>query len=192
MGAEPASSGKPTDRWMGVPVPVWLVLITTVGAVFTAWLAQPPAREPAAPPVTCIGCQFDLDLDLDLDLDVTHVMPRPMPQAEGRAQPRSEADPRRPTRLPPGGPDAASARSLRFPQSVAHGWSPGVIAVKTTMLNALAGSIPPRERVITCEEVFELRIEHRDLVALQCRQPSLEGTGEISLRPDSHRASAPV
>lgn len=55
-------------------------------------------------------------------------------------------------------------------------------AGKTTMLNALGGSIPPRERVITCEEVFELRIEHRDLVALQCRQPNLEGTGEISLR----------
>lgn len=55
-------------------------------------------------------------------------------------------------------------------------------AGKTTVLNALAGAIPPRERVITCEEVFELRIAHRDLVALQCRQPSLEGTGEISLR----------
>lgn len=55
-------------------------------------------------------------------------------------------------------------------------------AGKTTMLNALAGSIPPRERVITCEEVFELRIPHRDLVALQCRQPNLEGTGEITLR----------
>ncbi|HRA49436.1 MAG TPA: ATPase, T2SS/T4P/T4SS family [Actinotalea sp.] len=53
---------------------------------------------------------------------------------------------------------------------------------KTTMLNALAGSIPPRERVISCEEVFELRIGHRDVVALQCRQPSLEGTGEITLR----------
>ncbi|HMO12415.1 MAG TPA: ATPase, T2SS/T4P/T4SS family, partial [Actinotalea sp.] len=55
-------------------------------------------------------------------------------------------------------------------------------AGKTTMLNALAGSIPPRERVISCEEVFELRIDHRDTVALQTRQPSLEGTGEITLR----------
>lgn len=55
-------------------------------------------------------------------------------------------------------------------------------AGKTTLLNALAGSIPARERVITCEEVFELRLGHRDVVALQCRQPSLEGTGEITLR----------
>ncbi|MFV0285526.1 MAG: CpaF family protein [Demequina sp.] len=55
-------------------------------------------------------------------------------------------------------------------------------AGKTTFLNALAGSIPPRERVISCEEVFELRLPCRDTVALQCRQPSLEGTGEIPLR----------
>ena len=55
-------------------------------------------------------------------------------------------------------------------------------AGKTTMLNALAGSIPSQERVITCEEVFELRFMVRDIVSMQCRQPSLEGTGEIALR----------
>ncbi|MDM7832467.1 CpaF family protein [Cellulomonas edaphi] len=55
-------------------------------------------------------------------------------------------------------------------------------AGKTTLLNALAGSIGPRERVISCEEVFELRLTARDWVAMQCRQPSLEGTGEIPLR----------
>lgn len=30
------------------------------------------------------------------------------------------------------------------------------IAAKTTMLNALAGAVPTKERIITCEEVFEL------------------------------------
>lgn len=59
---------------------------------------------------------------------------------------------------------------------------PGTIAGKTTALNALAGSIPPRDRVITCEEVFELQVPTRDVVALQCRQPNLEGAGEITLR----------
>ena len=60
--------------------------------------------------------------------------------------------------------------------------SGGTQAGKTTLLNALAGSIPVRERVISCEEVFELRLAARDWVALQCRQPNLEGTGEIPLR----------
>ncbi len=55
-------------------------------------------------------------------------------------------------------------------------------AGKTTMIRALAGAIPAGERVITCEEVFELNLTNRDCVALQCRQPSLEGTGEIPLR----------
>ncbi|GAB4065360.1 ATPase, T2SS/T4P/T4SS family [Angustibacter speluncae] len=60
--------------------------------------------------------------------------------------------------------------------------SGGTQAGKTTMLNCLAASIPPRERVITCEEVFELKIPLRDCVSLQCRQANLEGTGEIPLR----------
>ncbi|MGL4176719.1 MAG: CpaF family protein [Dermatophilaceae bacterium] len=58
----------------------------------------------------------------------------------------------------------------------------GTQAGKTTMLNCLAAAIPARERIVTCEEVFELRIPHRDVAALQCRQPSLEGTGEVPLR----------
>lgn len=55
-------------------------------------------------------------------------------------------------------------------------------AGKTTMVNALAGSIPASARVITCEEVFELRLPCRDTVAMQCRQPNLEGMGEVPLR----------
>lgn len=55
-------------------------------------------------------------------------------------------------------------------------------AGKTTTLNALCGAVPARERVISCEEVFELRPAARDWVGLQCRQPNLEGAGEIPLR----------
>lgn len=58
----------------------------------------------------------------------------------------------------------------------------GTQAGKTTLLNCLSAAIPPRERVVTCEEVFELKIPLRDVAAMQCRQPSLEGTGEIPLR----------
>ena len=58
----------------------------------------------------------------------------------------------------------------------------GTQAGKTTLLNCLAAAIPAHERVVTCEEVFELQIPLPDVVALQCRQPSLEGTGEIRLR----------
>jgi pilus assembly protein CpaF len=53
---------------------------------------------------------------------------------------------------------------------------------KTTLLGALLGSAPPSERVVTVEETFELALGAPDWVALQCRQPSLEGTGEVSLR----------
>lgn len=53
---------------------------------------------------------------------------------------------------------------------------------KTTMLNALLSTARPAERVVTVEETFELDLTARDVVAMHCRQPSLEGTGEITLR----------
>ncbi|HUV48482.1 MAG TPA: ATPase, T2SS/T4P/T4SS family, partial [Actinomycetes bacterium] len=58
----------------------------------------------------------------------------------------------------------------------------GTQAGKTTLLNCLAAAIPANERVVTVEEVFELRVPLPDVVGLQSRQPSLEGTGEIRLR----------
>ena len=55
-------------------------------------------------------------------------------------------------------------------------------AGKTSLLNCLTSAIGARERVITVEEVFELQCPLPDVVGLQCRQPNLEGEGEIPLR----------
>ena len=60
--------------------------------------------------------------------------------------------------------------------------SGGTQAGKTTLLNCLLAAVPARERVITVEEVFELRAPLPDVVALQTRQAGLEGTGQITLR----------
>jgi pilus assembly protein CpaF len=53
---------------------------------------------------------------------------------------------------------------------------------KTTLLNALLSGARPSDRVVTVEETFELDLSARDVVGMQCRQASLEGTGEITLR----------
>lgn len=58
----------------------------------------------------------------------------------------------------------------------------GTQAGKTTLLNCLLAAVPARDRVVTCEEVFELRVPVRDWVGMQCRQAGLEGTGEVGLR----------
>jgi pilus assembly protein CpaF len=58
----------------------------------------------------------------------------------------------------------------------------GTQAGKTTMLNALLGCVPSHERLISCEEVFEIRTAHPDWVPMQTRDASLEGTGEVTLR----------
>ncbi len=56
------------------------------------------------------------------------------------------------------------------------------MVVKTTLLNCLAAAIPGGDRVVSAEEVFELKFPHPDWVPMQTRQSGLEGTGEIRLR----------
>ena len=59
----------------------------------------------------------------------------------------------------------------------------GTQAGKTTLLNALLGCVPSSERIVSCEEVFEIHLPHHpDWVPMQTRDPSLEGSGEIPLR----------
>ena len=55
-------------------------------------------------------------------------------------------------------------------------------AGKTTMLQTLLRAAPPEDRVVSVEETFELDLGIPDHVGLQCRGPSLEGTGEVTLR----------
>ncbi|MHB1502691.1 MAG: CpaF family protein [Acidimicrobiales bacterium] len=57
---------------------------------------------------------------------------------------------------------------------------------KTTLVRALASAIPPRERVVTIEQAFELALDampdrHPDLVALEAREANSEGQGELSM-----------
>ncbi len=58
----------------------------------------------------------------------------------------------------------------------------GTQAGKTTLLNSLLGCVPSHERIVSCEEVFEIALNHPDWVALQTRDASLEGTGAVPLR----------
>lgn len=60
--------------------------------------------------------------------------------------------------------------------------SGGTQAGKTTLLNCLVAAIPGSQRLVSAEEVFELKCGHPDWVALQTRPAGLEGTGEITLR----------
>ncbi len=52
---------------------------------------------------------------------------------------------------------------------------------KTTLLNALTGCAGPDERIVTLEDVAELRLQHPHVVRLETRPPSADGVGEIVL-----------
>ena len=55
-------------------------------------------------------------------------------------------------------------------------------AGKTTLLHTLLRAAPESDRVVSVEETFELDLGIPDHVGMQCRGPSLEGTGEVTLR----------
>ncbi|PZU38803.1 MAG: pilus assembly protein CpaF [Microbacterium sp.] len=52
---------------------------------------------------------------------------------------------------------------------------------KTTLLAAMLAAVPARERIVTIEDVAELQIDHPHHVALEARQPNLEGAGGVGL-----------
>ena len=52
---------------------------------------------------------------------------------------------------------------------------------KTTLLSALLSSAAPGDRLVTIEDVAELRPRHPHHVALEARQPNLEGAGGVGL-----------
>ena len=52
---------------------------------------------------------------------------------------------------------------------------------KTTLLNALAREVDPGARIITLEDVAELRLAHPHVVRLETREATPDGVGEVTL-----------
>lgn len=57
----------------------------------------------------------------------------------------------------------------------------GTGAGKTSTLNALAGLFGANERVITVEDLFEIKLDAPHWIPLEGRPPNIEGQGEVTL-----------
>ena len=57
----------------------------------------------------------------------------------------------------------------------------GTASGKTTLLTALLDLAASGERIVTIEDVAELRLAHDHVVALEARQATSEGVGEVTL-----------
>lgn len=71
--------------------------------------------------------------------------------------------------------------AVRMRRSVAVAGGTG--SGKTTLLNALSYEIPLGERIVTIEDSAELRFDaHPNVVRMEARGDSIEGTGEVGIR----------
>jgi pilus assembly protein CpaF len=60
--------------------------------------------------------------------------------------------------------------------------SGGTGAGKTTLLNALSDPIEDGERIVTIEDAAELKLQQSQVIRLETRPASLEGSGEVTQR----------
>jgi pilus assembly protein CpaF len=60
--------------------------------------------------------------------------------------------------------------------------SGGTGSGKTTLLNLVSAFIPDDERVVTIEDIAELKLNQDHVIRLEKRPPNIEGKGEVTIR----------